>query len=548
VVASRFPPNIALDTPETRKGGVAGKGAVHGMGVMWEECLKFGAVAPQLGTGVLALFGCSVLTPFAAAAGAISGAVNAPPQADVEQAQQRVDTAFAQIRIQETLRERVFAAAKSGSNYAVVNLPEHGPSAPDETVDYRSLAREGVNAVLEVSVANLALQGNGLNLPLKLAMTARARLVSVSENRVLYSDDFAYRSEQRPFSEWAASDAEALRVAYEGAYQNLAKQIVQTILSGSFLSSPLGVATDSAGNVYVADSNNTIRKITPAGAVSTLAGTPGVAGNADGTGVAARFNSPRGVATDSAGNVYVADSNNNTIRKITPAGAVSTLAGTAGVGGSADDTGAAARFYFPEGVATDSAGNVYVADSNNNTIRKITPAGAVSTLAGTVGVGDSADDTRAAVSFNFPRGVATDSAGNVYVADTFNHTIRKITPAGVVTTLAGTAGVTGSTDGTGAAASFNRPVGVATDSAGNVYVADSFNDTIRKITPAGAVSTLAGTAGVTGSTDATGAAASFNFPQGVATDSAGNVYVADSNNSTIRKITPAGAVVRCRVC
>jgi len=492
-VASRFPPNIALDTPETRKGGVAGKGAVHGMGVMWEECLKFGAVAPQLGTGVLALFGCSVLTPFAAAAGAISGAVNAPPQADVEQAQQRVDTAFAQIRIQETLRERVFAAAKSGSNYAVVNLPEHGPSAPDETVDYRSLAREGVNAVLEVSVANLALQGNGLNLPLKLAMTARARLVSVSENRVLYSDDFAYRSEQRPFSEWAASDAEALRVAYEGAYQNLAKQIVQTILSGSFLSSLLGVATDSAGNVYVADSNNTIRKITPAGAVSTLAGTPGVAGNADGTGVAARFNSPRGVATDSAGNVYVADSNNNTIRKITPAGAVSTLAGTAGVGGSADDTGAAARFYFPEGVATDSAGNVYVADSNNNTI-------------------------------------------------------RKITPAGVVTTLAGTAGVTGSTDATGAAASFNRPVGVATDSAGNVYVADSFNDTIRKITPAGAVSTLAGTADVTGSTDATGAAASFNFPQGVATDSAGNVYVADSNNSTIRKITPAGAVVRCRVC
>ncbi len=307
--------------------------------------------------------------------------------------------------------------------------------------------------------------------------------------------------------------------------------------------SPFGVATDSAGNVYVADTvNSTIRKITPAGVVSTLAGTAGLSGSTDGTGAAASFSFPQGVATDNAGNVYVADAFNSTIRKITPPGVVTTLAGMAGVFGSADGTGAAARFNSPTGVATDSAGNVYVADNVNSTIRKITPAAVVTTLAGKAGVFGSPDGTGAVASFNFPRGVATDSAGNVYVADTANSTIRKITPAGVVTTLAGAAGVFGSADGTGAAARFNSPFGVATDSAGNVYVADAFNSTIRKITPAGVVTTLAGAAGVFGSADGTGAAASFNFPQGVATDSTGNVYVADTVNSTIRKITPAGVV------
>ena len=280
----------------------------------------------------------------------------------------------------------------------------------------------------------------------------------------------------------------------------------------------------------------------PVSSLALFAGDMAGNGNVDGIGAAARFRSPQGLATDSAGNVYVADSLNHTIRKITPAGVVTTLAGTAGVTGSTDATGAAARFNSPLGVATDDAGNVYVADFGNHTIRKITPAGAVTTLAGTAGVTGSTDATGAAARFSSPLGVATDSAGNVYVGDTNNNTVRKITPAGVVTTLAGTAGVTGSTDATGAAASFFAPLGVATDSAGNVYVADLGNHTIRKITPAGVVTTLAGTAGAFGSTDATGAAARFDGPFGVATDSAGNVYVADSGNSTLRKITPAGAV------
>jgi len=306
---------------------------------------------------------------------------------------------------------------------------------------------------------------------------------------------------------------------------------------------PVGVAADRAGNVYVADEfDNTIRKITPAGAVTTFAGTAGMTGSTDGIGAAARFNGLGGVATDTSDNIYATDSGNNTIRKITPAGVVTTLAGTAGMTGSSDGVGAAARFWGPQGVATDSAGNVYVADLGNLTIRKITPEGVVTTLAGAAGVYGSNDGTGAAARFHEPRSVATDNAGNVYVADTGNDTIRKITPEGTVTTLAGTTGMQDSIDGMGAAARFNFPYGVATDNAGNVYVADTGNDTIRKITPARVVTTSAGMAGAAGSTDASGAAARFNHPTGAATDSTGNVYVADFGNVTIRKITPEGVV------
>ncbi|HEX3480072.1 MAG TPA: hypothetical protein VHT91_33870 [Kofleriaceae bacterium] len=305
---------------------------------------------------------------------------------------------------------------------------------------------------------------------------------------------------------------------------------------------PFGVAVDSADNIYVADDgNSTIRKITAAGVVTTLAGTASIRGSADGTGAAARFSFPTGVAVDSAGNVYVADQDNSTIRKVTAAGVVTTLAGTARMAGSADGMAATARFYLPTGVAVDSVGNVYVADEGNSNIRKVTAAGIVATLAGTASWG-SADGTGTAARFNSANGVAVDSGGNAYVADYYNSTIRKVTAAGVVTTLAGTAGMAGRADGTGAAARFYLPSGVAVDSAGNVCVADLYNHTIRKVTAAGVVTTLAGTAGLVGSTDGTGAAARFNFPSGVAIDSAGNIYVADAGNSTIRKVTAAGVV------
>ena len=198
--------------------------------------------------------------------------------------------------------------------------------------------------------------------------------------------------------------------------------------------------------------------------------------------VVALFAGPSGVATDSLGNVYVADGNNHTIRKVTPGGVVSTLAGSAGLVGSADGSGAAARFHFPRGVATDSLGNVYVADESNHTIRKITSGGVVSTLAGSAGLFSSADGSGAAARFSVPSGVATDSAGNVYVADSSNHTIRKVTPAGVVTTLAGLSGYAGTNDGTGSAARFYNSLGVAVDGATNLYVADTSSYTIRKLT------------------------------------------------------------------
>lgn len=300
--------------------------------------------------------------------------------------------------------------------------------------------------------------------------------------------------------------------------------------------SPAAVAVDASGNVYVVESvNNTLRLLSAVGDVTTLAGTAGASGSTDSTNSAARFKTPSGVAVDTGGNIYVADYGNHTIRKVTAAGTVTTFAGLAGSAGSADGTGAAARFSNPAGVAVDSAGNVYVADTANSTIRKITPGGVVSTLAGTAGSFGSTDATGAAARFFLPFGVAVDSGGTVYVADTYNQTIRMVTAGGVVTTLAGTKGSPGSADGTGTAAQFRSPRSVAVDSTGSLYVADYDNDVIRKISSGGVVTTLAGTAGSPGSTDADGSSARFRGPSGIAVDIAGNIYIADSGNHSIRR-------------
>ena len=307
---------------------------------------------------------------------------------------------------------------------------------------------------------------------------------------------------------------------------------------------PYGIAVDSlSGNIYVTDSiNSTIRQITSEGIVTTFAGTAGDLGNKDGTGTAARFDHPRGVAVDGSGNIYVSDMGNNTIRKITSGGVVTTLAGTAGSTGSTDGTGAAARFSSPSGVAVDSSGNAYVADLGNQIIRQITSGGVVTTFAGKALTLDSTDGTGAAAGFNTPKGVAVDSSGNIYLADSVNSTIRKITSAGVVTTVAGTAGMPGTADGTGEAAGFNTPTGIGVDGSGNIYVADSINSTIRMITSGGVVTTLAGAALTAGSANGAGADARFNNPQGVAVDASGNVYVADQNNRIIRMINSGGVV------
>ena len=320
---------------------------------------------------------------------------------------------------------------------------------------------------------------------------------------------------------------EALPQANQGMVTTLAGSTDGTGSAAQF-NAPFNVAVDSSGTIYVADTfNYRIRKITSAGAVTTLAGS--TYGFADGTGAAAQFSAPTGVAVDSSGTVYVADFFNNRIRKITSAGVVTTLAGS-GTEGFADGTGVAAQFYRPYGVAVDSSGTVYVADSSNHRIRKVTSAGAVTTLAGS-GTAGYPEGTGSAAQFDNPYGVAVDSAGTVYVADFGNNSIRKITPAGVVTTLAGS--TYGFADGT--AAKFAGPTSVAVDSSGTVYVADSDNHRIRTITPAGVVTTLAGS-GVAGFADGTGGAAQFKSPYGVAVDSSGTVYVADTGNNRIRKI------------
>lgn len=300
---------------------------------------------------------------------------------------------------------------------------------------------------------------------------------------------------------------------------------------------PYGNTTDGT-NVYVADgSNHTIRKIVIAtGAVTTLAGSPMASGSADGTGSAARFNYPYGITTDGT-NLYVADTSNHTIRMIVIAtGAVTTLAGSAGSFGSTDGTGTAARFQNPHGITTDGT-NLYIANSGNHTIRKIVIAtGVVTTLAGDPITADSTDGIGTAARFNYPYGITTDGT-NLYVVDGSNHTIRKIVIATTaVTTLAGSALVTGATDGTGSAARFNYPYGITTDGT-NLYITDKNNHTIRKLVIATRLVTTIAGAGYTGYGDGTGTAAVFASPHGITTDGT-NLIVTDSGNHTLRKISP----------
>jgi sugar lactone lactonase YvrE len=298
---------------------------------------------------------------------------------------------------------------------------------------------------------------------------------------------------------------------------------------------------DRSNNIYVADSDNhLIRKITSTGAVSTLAGS-GLVGSGNGSGTSATFNLPMGLAVDSDDNIYVADSGNHLIRKITKEGVVSTFAGQSGVTGSGNGSGTSATFNYPIGIAVDSTGIVYVADSSNHLIRKITKDGVVSTVAGQSGLAGSGNGSGTSVTFNYPQGLAVDSTGTVYVADSSNHLIRKITKDGVVSTLAGSGSAGSGSNGSGTSATFRAPSGLAVDSTGTVYVADTGNHLIRKITKDGVVSTLAGS-GLPGSDNGSGTSATFRAPSGLAVDSAGTVYVADYSNHLIRKIAVASYV------
>lgn len=294
---------------------------------------------------------------------------------------------------------------------------------------------------------------------------------------------------------------------------------------------PCGMVVDPAGNLYVSDrSNHSIRKITPDGQVSTFAGT-GQPGFAGGHRSEAMFNSPYGLALDGEGNLYVGDAGNHRICKITPDGMVTTLAG--GRPGFSDRPGDLAMFNHPNGVAVDTQNNVYVADSYNNRIRKITPDGSVSTLAGN-GNDGFVDGMGSHAEFFVPIGIVADASGNIYVGDEGNSSIRKITSEGTVTTLAGN-GKFSFSDGVGRNAEFNAPGGIAIDSDGNLYVADYLNNCIRKVTASGEVRKIAGNLRK-GFADGTPTEAQFYYPFGIAVSPDGIIYVGDQYNHRIRKI------------
>jgi sugar lactone lactonase YvrE len=305
---------------------------------------------------------------------------------------------------------------------------------------------------------------------------------------------------------------------------------------------PTGVAIDGAGNVYVSEYSDTIRKITPAGNVSTLAGLGDAEGSADGTGSNARFDAPQGIAADAQGNVYVADSFNSTIRKVTPAGVVTTIGGFPGEADFRDGSGTESRFDEPNDVAVDSAGNVYVADTFNHRIRIIEPNGLVSTFAGSSFSGSS-DGVGTDATFAYPTGVAVDASRNIYVADRYNHIIRKIAQNGTVTTVAGKAGEDGHIDAQGAAARFSYPTWIAATPDGVLYVTEDEKHSIRRIDQAGNVTTSAGLPFTSGNVDGTGTAARFFYPQKLAAGSDGRVYIADLGNHNVRVGTLAAPEV-----
>jgi sugar lactone lactonase YvrE len=306
---------------------------------------------------------------------------------------------------------------------------------------------------------------------------------------------------------------------------------------------PLGVAVDEAGNLFFADNGNyRVRKVTPDGFISTVAGdgTQGYSGDG-GPATSAQLDGPVGIAVDTAGNLFIADSYNARIRKVTPDGFVSTVAGDGNPGYSGDGGPAtSARLYWPYGIAVDAAGNLFIADTGNCVIRKVTPDGLIRTIAGNGLRGFGGDDWPATFAwFNYPYGIAVDRAGNLFISDQYNGRIRKVTPSGFISTVAGngTQGYSGD-GGSANLAQLHYPSGVAVDTDGNLYIADQFNGRIRKVTPSGFISTVAGN-GTQGYSGDGGPATSAQFfiPYGVAVDTAGNLFISDMENDRIRKVT-----------
>jgi sugar lactone lactonase YvrE len=307
------------------------------------------------------------------------------------------------------------------------------------------------------------------------------------------------------------------------------------------LNYPVGLALDASGNIFIADrSNNRIRKVNSSGIMTTLTGGAAGFGGDGGPAISARISDPRGVAADANGNVFVSDSGNNRIRMITAQGVILTIAG--GSPGFSGDGGpaTAAQLALPIDLATDDLGHLFIAERGNYRVRRINGDGIMDSVAGTSDDGGSA----LAAQLDFPNAIATDASGNVYVADTDIQRIRKITPAGVISTAAGSgAAGFGGDGGPALSAQLNYPAGVAADAAGNIFIADTRNHRVRKVTPGGVITTVAGngTGGFSGD-GGRASSAQLNGPRGVFVDAAGNLFIADTDNQRIRKVTPAGTI------
>jgi sugar lactone lactonase YvrE len=320
------------------------------------------------------------------------------------------------------------------------------------------------------------------------------------------------------------------------------------------LNYPGGVAVDGNGNIYIADgSNNCIRMVNSKGIISTVAGNGGLGYSGDGgPATAAQLNGPAGVAVDSSGNLYIADENNDVIRKVGTNGIITTFAGN-GTGGFGGDNGAAvsARLSLPSGVATDKNGNVYIADMANQRVRKVDIYGTITTVAGNgtgTGTGGGAyggdGGAATAAELSNPVAIAVDASGTLYIADMSNNRVRMVSASGTISTLAGNGnGGFGGDSSAATSAALHFPTGVAADGNDNVYISDSYNQRVRKVS-GGLIHTYAGNGNpagglFTGSYGGDGGPAAqsqlFN-PRGLATDAAGNVYIADQQNNRIRKV------------
>ncbi|MBI6546423.1 MAG: SMP-30/gluconolactonase/LRE family protein, partial [Cyanobacteria bacterium NC_groundwater_1444_Ag_S-0.65um_54_12] len=317
--------------------------------------------------------------------------------------------------------------------------------------------------------------------------------------------------------------------------------------TGASLNNPRDVLLDASGNLYIADSgNNRIRKVASNGTITTVAGngTAAFAGD-NGPATGASINSPRGMALDASGNLYIADASNHRIRKVDTSGTITTMGSGWGFSGDGGPV-SAAKMKSPRGVAFDGAGNLYINDTNNNRIRQVNLASNIATIAGNGALDTFGGDGGPAGNalLDTPQYLTVDNTGNLYFSDTFNNRVRKVSPSGIISTVAGngTAGYTGD-NGPATSASLNTPTGLAVDSAGNLYIADSLNNVIRRVTPTGTITTVVGN----GTCDYLGdggsaTSASLCSPAGIAISSTGYLYIADTDNSVIRRVTSGGII------